>query len=469
MKLQKYDLAIVGAGSAGLIAADFAAKLGARVALLERDRIGGDCTWTGCVPSKSLLRVAKTAHDMRTAARFGIEQHEPVVDMPQVRMYLQSTIHQIYQGTTPEALRKKRIDVIFGATSFVDPRTLAVGDVQIRAKKTLIATGAAPVIPDVPGLHDVAFSTYREIFDNERLPQRMAVIGGGPVGVEIAQAYQRLGTQVTIFAEHVLPKEEPDASAIVLRVLQREGVRIVAERVTSVAQTGDRITVRSEGSHVECDLLFVAAGRRPVLAGLNLAAAGVTFSEHGIEVNEHLQTSTKGIFAAGDVLGGQQFSHFAGWQGFQAARNALLPGKSSGFSSAMPRVTFCDPEVAQVGLTEAQARASHDKDVVAVSWPIEREDRAVCDDDRDGMLKIVTGRNGTILGATIVAHRSGETITEIVLAMQRKLKIADLAATIHPYPSYSTGIQLLATEMAVDHALSGIGGKLIRAASKFTR
>jgi pyruvate/2-oxoglutarate dehydrogenase complex dihydrolipoamide dehydrogenase (E3) component len=469
MKSRPYDLAIIGAGSVGLIAADFARRLGARVALCERDRIGGDCTWTGCVPSKSLLRVAKAAHEMRSVARFGLQPQPPSVDMAQVREYLRSTIAYIYKGTTPDALEDKGIDVVRGLTSFVDPHTLTVGDRRIRSKRVLIATGSEPRIPAMPGLDDVSFFTYREIFENDRLPATMVVIGGGPIGVEIAQAYARLGTRVTIFAKTLLPKEEPETSDIILRVLQAEGVCVMAERAQSVARRGDRISVRSQLNEAECELLLVAVGRRPAVAGLNLEAAGVAHSEHGISVNEALRTSAKNVYAAGDVLGGEQYSHLAGWQGFQAARNALLPGKSPGFSPAMPRVTFSDPEVAQVGKTEAQARSSNANDVVVAQWPIEREDRAVCDDDRDGLLKIITRRNGSILGATMVGHRAGEAIVEFVLAMKHDLRIGQIAATIHPYPTYASGVQLLAGEMEMDRVFSGLSGHMIRAVSKLTR
>jgi len=469
MRIQRYDLAIIGGGSAGLIAADFATKLGARVAFLERERIGGDCTWTGCVPSKSLLRVAKAAHEIRTSSRFGIRSQEPVVDMAAVREYLRSAIAQIYRGTTPEALQKKGMDVLFGQVGFVDRHTLLVGDAKIRAKKMLIATGAHPVIPATTGLRDVAFFTYREIFENARLPPTMIVIGGGPVGVEVAQAYQRLGTQVTILADRLLEKEEPEASEILMRVFQCEGLTVLSERAISVKQSGEQITVRTAQRQMDCDMLFVAAGRRPTLDGLNLEAAGVDYSDHGIAVNDRLQTSTKNIYAAGDVTGGQQFSHLAGWQGFYAARNALLPGSACGTATVVPRVTFTDPEVAQVGKTEAEARSSHGKDVVVRSWPIEREDRAVCDDDRDGILKFITTRKGVILGATIVGHRAGETITEFALAMKNNLKMSDLAQSIHPYPTYSTGVQLLASEVAVDQLLKGVSGRLVRAVSKMVR
>ena len=469
MITEQYDLAIIGAGSVGLIAAEFAVKLGARVAMLERDRIGGDCTWSGCVPSKSLLKVAKVAHDLRTASTFGIASQPPVVDMQQVREYLRSTIQQIYKGTTPEALREKGMDILLSPVSFVDSHTLTVGSQRISSKKILIATGAEPVIPPLPGLSDVSFSTYRQIFENDRLPRSMVVVGGGPVGVEVAQAYQRLGTQVTIFAEWLLPKEEPDASEILHRVLEREGLRLVSERVLSVAKSDTGIMVHSERQQVECDLLLLAAGRRPTLDGLNLEAAGVKYSERGIVVNDHLQTSVRTIYAAGDVLGGEQFSHLAGFQGFQAARNALLPGSNSGFPAVMPRVTFTDPEVAQVGLTSEQALKTHPDDIAVSTWPIDRVDRAVCDNDRDGMIKLVATRGGTILGATIVGHRAGEAIMEIVIAMKHKLKVSDLASIIHPYPTYNSAIQLLATEMAVEHSMAGVSGTLIRAASKIVR
>lgn len=468
MRMETYDFAIVGAGSVGLIAADFAVKLGARVALLERDRIGGDCTWSGCVPSKSLLKVARVAHEVRTASHFGIRSQAPVVDMVQVREYLRSTIGAIYEGTTPEALRAKGMDVLLGPVRFVDAHTLAVGERRITAGKMLIATGAEPVMPSLPGLGQVSFSTYREIFENDRLPAAMVVIGGGPVGMEVAQAYQRLGTQVTVFAEQLLPKEELDATDILARVLQREGVRLVRERAIAVAPSGRLIRVQAAQQEVDCDLLFVAAGRKPTLAGLNLEAAGIAYTEKGIVVNDHLQTSAAQVYAAGDVLGGEQFSHLAGWQGFQAARNALLPGNNSGFSPVMPRITFTDPEVAQVGLTAAQARSRHGEDVVVSTWPIDRADRAVCDNDREGMFRIVATRSGSILGATLVGRRAGEAIMELVLAMQHGIKVSDLASTIHPYPTYNSAIQLMATEMAMEHAFGGFSGSMLRMASKLS-
>jgi pyruvate/2-oxoglutarate dehydrogenase complex dihydrolipoamide dehydrogenase (E3) component len=466
MDASEYDLAIIGAGSVGLIAADFAVRLGASVMLLERDRIGGDCTWTGCVPSKALLKVAKVAHDARTSSLYGVHISQPIIDMVEVRRYLRGAIQEIYAGTTPEALRLKGMNVMLGPVSFVDPHTLVAGGHRVRAQKVLIATGAKPFVPAIQGLADVPFSTYKEIFENDRLPGSMSIVGGGPIGVEIGQAYQRLGVQVTIFSERLLPKEEPDVSVLVQKILEREGVRIVPHRVSAVAREDGEIRVSSAADSVQSEMLFVAAGRLPVLDGLHLEAAGVRFSEQGIAVNDHLQTSTPTIYAAGDVLGRLQFSHFAGWQGYQAARNALLPGNNSGFAAIVPRVTFSDPEVAQVGLLEHEARSKFPGDIQVECWGLDRIDRAICENDRDGFIKVITKNDGAILGATIVARRAGETIMELVAAMHQDVKIDKLAGIIHPYPTYSTTIQFIATEMAMQHAFSGLSGKLIRMASK---
>lgn len=469
MKVPQYDFAIVGAGSAGLIAAEFAVKLGARVVMMESNRIGGDCTWTGCVPSKALLHVARVAYDVRTAAQYGVHTSAPVIDMPAVREFLRGAIQQIYAGTTPEALRAKGMDILLGPVSFVDRHTLTCGEQRVRAKKVLIATGADPVMPSIEGLSDVSFSTYRNLFDADTLPATMAIVGGGPIGVEIGQAYQRLGTQVTIFADRLLAKEEPEVSELIQRVLEREGVRIVPERAIRLRPQSGGVRVFSATTFVDAEKLLIASGRRPVTEGLNLEAVGVRYSGQGIQVNKRLRTAAPNIFAAGDVLGGEQFSHLAGWQGFQAARNALLPGSNSGFSDAVPRVTFTDPEVAQVGLTEKDARRKKQRNLRINTWPVSRIDRAVCDNDRDGILKMITKADGTLLGATVVGRRAGDVLTELVMAVERKLTVADLASTIHPYPTYSSGIQLLATEMATQQAMSGAKGKLLRGLSRLVR
>lgn len=469
MALNEYDLAIVGAGAGGLTAANFALQLGARVALIEKNRIGGDCTWIGCVPSKALLKAAKIAHDTRRAARFGIHASAPVADMAQVRDYIRQAIQQIYPSHTPEALRAKGIDVIFGLGRFVDPHTLGVGEQRLRAKKILLTTGARPTIPAVGKLESVPFLTYEHVFENDRLPSAMVIIGAGPLGIEIAQAYQRLGAHVTVVADRVLPRDEPEASKVIEDVLRREGVTFVRGCAKFARCEGEWIIITTDADEIRCDLLFVASGRAPVVADLDLEKAGVNYSEKGIPVDNELRTNVRHIYAAGDAVGGYQFSHLAAWQAFYAARNALIPGGSKGLADQVPWVTFTDPEVAHTGLTEERARQRFGDEVIVDKTEMNRIDRAVCDDDRDGFIKVVAKKNGTIIGATVVGSRAGETITEFIIAIEREMKVSDLAGPIHAYPTYSSAVEQLAAKMAVARTLSGFSGGAIRWLSKVTR
>jgi len=345
-----------------------------------------------------------------------------------------------------------------------------VGAERIRAKRFLVNTGTEPRIPAVRGLAEVAYCTYQQIFENDRLPPHLLIIGGGPIGCEIAQAYRRLGARVTIIAERLLPREEPEVCDLLGRVFAEEGVERVVARAESASTEDDCISVKTSAGNATGDLLLVATGRAPVVRDLGLETAGVRYSGHGIEVNKHLQTTAAHIYAAGDVIGGAQFSHLAGWQGFQAVRNALLPGNNIGSSEAMPRITFTAPEIAQVGLTEATARERFSaNDLLIRSFDIAKVDRAVNEDDRHGLIKIIARRNSVILGVSMMGERAGEAITEIGVAMHNRLKLSELSATIHPYPTYSTGIQLLATKMAVELAFSGASGKFIRYLSSVWR
>jgi pyruvate/2-oxoglutarate dehydrogenase complex dihydrolipoamide dehydrogenase (E3) component len=464
-----YDLVIIGAGSGGLTAAGFAAQLGAKVALVEKDHIGGDCTWTGCVPSKALLKAAKVAHEIRTASQYGVGANPPVVEMGKVRDYVRSAIQQVYQFETPEELQRQGVDVVMGAARFLDSRTITASERAIRSKTFLLTTGAKPAVPPIAGLNEVPFLTYEQIFDNDRLPAAMVVVGGGPIGIEMSQAYQRLGASVSVVAPYLLPKEEPEAREVMQRVLEREGIRFVQGRATSARKDGDDIVIATDREEARGDLLLVASGRRPTVGGLDLEKAGVAYSEKGILVDDQLRTNVKNIYAAGDVLGGFQFTHFAGWQAFQAVRNALLPGSSSGFTDLVPWTTFTDPEVAHVGPTEAQAREKFGDNVKICRWEMSRTDRAVCENDTDGFIKVIAKKDGTILGATIVCGRGGETLTEFIVAIKQNMKVADLAGAIHAYPTYSTAIQQLAADMAIENLLSGASGSLIRGLSKIIR
>ena len=469
MSQQQYDLVIMGAGSGGLIAAEFAVQLGAKTALVEKDRIGGDCTWTGCVPSKALLRAAKVAHEVRTASQYGIVSQSPATDMASVHKYVQRAVHQIYQGTTPEALRQKGIDVHLGAARFIDSSKILAGDTTLESRHFLITTGARPVIPEISGLSSVPFVTYQQIFDNQRLPRSMVVLGGGPLGAEIAQAYQRLGAQVTVVADRLLPKEDQDVRDLMEQVFADEGIRRVKGRAQAARKDAEFIMIMTDQQEAKGELLLVASGRKPNVDGLDLEKAGVEYTQKGIKVDDELRTSAKHIYAAGDVLGGYQFSHYAGWQAFQAVRNALLPGSNSGLTDLVPWVTFTDPEVAHVGTSEQKARSDFGDELKVRRWTLSKVDRAVCENDRNGFIKVIAKADGTVLGATIVAERAGEAITEVVMAMKQKLKLMDIAGTIHAYPTYSTGVQLLATEMAVEKLLSGTSGRIIRTLSAVAR
>lgn len=457
----RYDLVIIGAGSGGLTAAEFAARLGAKVALVEKERIGGDCTWTGCVPSKALLKVAKVAHQVRAANDYGVCVGQPAVDMAKVRAYVQQAVEAVYRHETPDRLAEQGIEVVMGAARFLNAQTLQVGERALSTKKFIIATGARPFIPPVPGLSTVPYLTYEQIFENDHLPERLIVMGAGPVGAEIAQAYQRLGAHVTLIDVGLLPTEEPEAAQVMSRVFAREEIHFVKGLATAVRQEGAEIVVNVEQQEFRGEMLLVAVGRRPNVGGLNLEQAGVNYSPKGIPVDNKLRTNIKHIYALGDcVLGNHQFTHLAGWQGFQAVRNALLPGSSQGFSQIVPRTTFTDPEVAHVGLTEAQARDQYG-DIVRVAYrEMGRVDRAVCENDRDGFIKVVYKKDGRLLGATIVAERAGEAITEFTLALYHSLKLADLAAAIHVYPTYSAGAQQLAAQVATNNFLDSWLGRV---------
>lgn len=464
-----FDLVVIGAGSGGLVGARFAAQLGAKVALVERSRIGGDCTWTGCVPSKALLKAAKIAHETRTAGRYGVVTSPPTVNMSEVREYVRGAIQGVYQFETPEALAGEGIDVVLGEARFLNDSAIVVGDRRIRSHAFLLTTGARPMVPQIPGLQDVPFITYEQVFENDALPKSLTIVGGGPIGMEMAQAYQRLGAQVTVVSDNVLPKEDPDVQQLIKNVLEREGVRFVSERAKSASKDGDAIIIATDQQEARGDMLMIAVGRKPNTEGLDLHKAGVKYSQRGVSVDDRLRTNVKRIYAAGDVTGSYQFTHYAGWQAFRAVRNALLPGSSFGISNLVPWVTFTDPEVAHIGATEEQARAENGNRICVYHRELRQIDRAICENDRSGFLKIITKPDGAILGAAIVAARAGDAIAEIVVAMKQRMKIDDLAGTIHPYPTYSTAVQQIAADIAVEQQLSGTSGKLVRWLSKAVR
>ena len=480
MANQSYDLVVIGAGSAGLSAAEFSAQLGQRVALVEKGRIGGDCTWTGCVPSKALLKAAKVAHQIETAHQYGLESSEPVVDFSAVMDRVNSAIDQVYREETPDVLRGKGIDVIEGNARFVDAKTVAVetsiteGDqLKLTARRFIIATGAKPFIPPIPGLEDVDYLTYETVWDLRVLPSRLIVVGAGPIGCELAQAFCRLGSSVTLVegADRVLLQDEPEAAELISRQLSQDGVSVRLNSIVQRAwQDGDGIHVEVGGSEVVGDALLLTVGRTPNISGLGLENAGVVHSPKGIQVNSRLRTSQKRILAAGDCAGGYQFTHYAAWQGFMAVRNAFMPGFSvKAVLDHVPWTTFTDPEVAHVGFSESQARAKFGDAVEASTFPMDRVHRAIAEGDTSGFIKVVHRPNGKILGATIVSARAGEMIQEWVLAIDKGLKLGDLSDSIHVYPTYSIGSMQLAVSHKVAQTLAGNSGRFVRGLTRLAR
>ena len=465
---EEYDLVIIGGGSAGLPAASFARRLGGSVLIIERDRLGGDCTWTGCVPSKALLSAARVAQVMRTAADFGLPAATPKVDLGAVMAKVRAAVERVYSNETPDLLEKEGIDVEFGPARFLDAGTVQVGEGRrVRGKRFLIATGAVPAAPPIPGLDSWPYLTYESVYSQTELPARLAVLGAGPIGIEMAQAFQRLGSEVTVFeaADRILPNADPEASDMLLRSLEGEGMRVLTKtKVLEVLRRGREVHLKvdADSDGIGADQLLVATGRRPNIDGLELSRAGVEAGPKGIHVDSQLRTTQLQIFAAGDVTGSFQFTHYAGWQGFQAVRNLFLPLKASGSRASVPWVVFTDPEVAQAGLSQAELTAAGEKFEVH-RWDHAKNDRAQAAGERESLLKILCAPGaGKVLGVTIVAGWGGELVNEIAVAIENGLKLTDLASSIHAYPTYGMAIQQAAAEASVDQFADSTVGKFLK-------
>ncbi len=437
------DICVIGAGSAGLSVAAGAAQLGARTVLIEANRMGGDCLNTGCVPSKSLLAAAKAAKAMRGATRFGVHGGAPRVDFAEVNAYVQGVIASIAPHDSVERFTGLGCTVIEAHACFIDGRTIEAGGKTIRARRFVIATGSRAAVPAIPRLDQIAFLTNESIFENADLPNHLLIIGAGPIGCEMAQAHRRLGAKVTLVdIGPLLPKDDPDAVAIVRAMLAEEGVEILEKiKIARVekANGGVALVLQTANGeqHIEGSHLLLATGRKPNVENLGLEAAGVRFSSKGVEVDARLRTTNKRIFAAGDVTGGLQFTHMAGYHAGIIIRNTLfrLPAKSE--PSAFPWVTYTDPELAQVGLTEAQARERHGDGVEVLRAEFQDNDRARAEGDTRGFLKVMTTKRGRVLGATIVGGHAGELIAPWTLAIAQGLKIGAIANLIAPYPTLS--------------------------------
>lgn len=442
MKMRKVDIAIIGGGSGGLSVAAGAAQMGARVLLAEGNKMGGDCLNWGCVPSKALIAAGAAAEVVRTSDRFGVNGHEPTIDFKAVHDHVHGVIAGIAPHDSVERFRKLGVDVVEAYAKFVSPSEIEVGDLRVKARRFVIATGSKAFVPPIPGLDKIPYLTNETIFDLVERPGHLIVVGGGPIGLEMAAAHRRLGASVTVLeAATILANDDPDAVDVVRKRLIAEGIDVrEGAKVASVEPDGNGVAVdilRTDQRQRICGThLLIATGRRPSIKGIGLDAAGIETNGRGIVVDRRLRTTNKRVFAIGDVAGGLQFTHVAAYHAGIVIRNAIfnLPAKAS--ERAIPRVTYTDPELAHVGQRLAEAREDDPK-AQALTWSFAENDRARAERNTDGLVKAVIRRKGEVLGCTIAGPHAGELILPWVLAVEKRLKVSDLASVVAPYPTLS--------------------------------
>ena len=468
------DIAIIGAGSGGLSVAAGAAQLGASTVLIEKHVMGGDCLNTGCVPSKALLASAKAARRWQNETALGVAYAPPSVDFAAVNRHVHEVIAAIAPNDSVERFEGLGVKVIQGTARFVGPRELAVNGTRIRARRIVVATGSKAAVPPIPGIESVPHFTNETVFANTDRPDHLIVIGGGPIGIEMAQAHRGLGSQVTVLeASRILPKDDPELVAVLRErlvadgVVLREGIQIVRlERepggVAAILRNADGTEERVSGSH-----LLIAAGRRPNTAGLDLEKAAIAYGPKGIQVDARLRTTNRHVFAMGDVAGGPQFTHIAGYHAGIVIRNALFRQPAKVDYRALPWVTYADPELAHVGLTEAEAREQHGDSIAVLRWPYHENDRAQTERETHGLAKAITTRSGKILGASIVGAHAGELIQVWVLAIGQGLNIKALASMIAPYPTLGEVSKRAAGSFFTPKLFSPRTRKLVRFLSWF--
>lgn len=466
------DLCVIGAGSGGLSVAAAAAQLGVDVVLIERGKMGGDCLNTGCVPSKALLAAAKRAHTMRAPNSFGITPVDPGIDHAQVQQHVTSVIAAIAPNDSVERFQGLGVHVIQQEASFKDPRTVIAGQYEIRARRTIIATGSSPAIPPIPGLENVNFFTNETIFDNSELIPHLIIIGGGPIGMEMAQAHRRLGSKVTVLeAMKALGKDDPELTGVVLERLRDEGIEIHEEvRIENISRDVTGITVKvvkgQEQGELKGSHLLIATGRRPNIERLNLEAANIKHDRRGITVSKGLVTSNRRVFAIGDVAGGLQFTHMANYQAGLVIRRALFRLRAKQDIRKVPWVTYTDPELAHIGMTEEEAEKKHGK-IHVLRWPYAENDRAQAEAKTDGLVKLVTSRNGKVLGVSIVGDHAGELIHPWSLAISAGLNLKAMTDFIAPYPTLAEVNKRVAYTYFQPKLMNPWVRKLVRFLAKF--
>ncbi|MBI4540495.1 MAG: FAD-dependent oxidoreductase [Gemmatimonadetes bacterium] len=462
MAEREYDFIAVGGGTAGLVSAVGARIFGARVALVEREALGGDCLWTGCVPSKALIASARLAHRMRHAERLGLRGAAPAHAFREVMLRMRAVRERVSEHDDPERFRRMGIDVLEGVARFAGRGRIEVDGVgALRSRRIVIATGSVPAAPPIPGLEEAGYLTHRTAFDQDALAPSITIVGGGPIGLEFAQVYARLGSRVTIveLLPRLLPREDPDVAEVVHSAFVAEGIAVETgvQVIRVERQHAEKVVVAEDGRRFAAAELFVATGRRPETASLALERAGIEAERSAVQVNDRLETSARGVWAAGDVTGGLQFTHVADYMAKVVVQNALFPLRKRADYSKVPWVTYTDPEVAHVGLSQEEAES---RGATTHRYPFADLDRAIVDAETAGYVKI-SARRGHILGATVVGPTAGELLMPLVLAMQHGIRLPSLSATIFPYPTLVEGVKRTAD--AFQRArLEGAAAKLLK-------
>ncbi|AHY47313.1 Pyruvate/2-oxoglutarate dehydrogenase complex dihydrolipoamide dehydrogenase (E3) component [Rubrobacter radiotolerans] len=466
-----YDLVVVGGGTAGLVAAAGGASLGARVALVERDKLGGDCLHYGCVPTKTLVRSAKVAHTLARARDFGMKPVRVEVDFPAVMERMRRAVETVGAHDDPARFERMGVELYLGKEArFESPRELSVSGKRLKSVSVILATGSHSVTPRIEGIEEVGYVTHVEALGLERLPSSLVVVGSGPIGCEFAQIFARFGCRVTMVCASPLPlpREDPEIGEALLRFLEDDGVAhhggFVAREAR--AEGGEKVVTAydADGQAVEArgEEILIAAGRAATVGGLGLENAGIAQVSTGVMVDEYLCTSAPDVYAAGDVTGKHLYTHVADYQAKVALGNALFPIKRKADYSVVPWTTFTDPEVARVGLTERQARERRD-DVKVYRYGFDDLDRAVADGEPNGFAKIVTDGKGRILGGHIIGPDAGNLIPEVVLAMRRNIPVQALSTTIHVYPTLSEVVKRAADNYYREKLFTGRNRKLLSA------
>lgn len=470
--MYNYDIVMIGAGAAGLVASKLANGLGKKVAMIEKKKIGGDCTWFGCIPSKALIKSASQAHQLTRLGEFGLETKEPVeLNAAKVMEHVRAVVQADADRIPPESFEAEGIDVLFGSGRFLDNHKFKLDQKVISSKKFIICCGSHPFVPSIEGLEEIDYLTNETIFDLEVLPKSMIVLGAGPIGIELSAALNRLGVKVTLLqrSSAILKKDDPELTARLLEILKDEGLVFLTNvQVKSFSRDGNKITAHFEDEEnvvqqIEAESVLVAVGRRPSLEGLELEKAGVEFDSQGIIVDEHLRTTAKNIYAAGDVVPPYLFSHIAEYEAVIAGTNACLPFpvKKTNYDNIL-WCTFTEPELAHAGLTEAQARELYGDKIKIYRWEHKDVDRARTDLEQNGLTKIVCGPKGKILGIGILGHGAAEIMHEVQLAKSLNKPFYKIASVIHAYPSYSDAVRQPAKKCYIDILQNNFFIKLIK-------